>query len=279
MQVFTSINELSRLLDQLRGKGRRIGFVPTMGALHEGHLSLIDMAFRKTDLVVISIFVNPTQFNNPEDLANYPRMIEADLQALKDFSNLVVYHPAVNEVYPENDSFSPIDLGGMDEVMEGKFRPGHFKGVVHVVHNLFRMIQPTDAFFGLKDFQQVAIIRHMTSTFRLPIEIHACPTIRNADGLALSSRNMLLNEEQRNQALILFQVLTFVRKNKNNYTPQEIKGVAIECFHQGSLELEYLEIADAVSLQPLTNSWADESVCCIAAFCGEVRLIDNMLID
>lgn len=279
MQVCTSVKELSALLDQSRNKGQSIGFVPTMGALHEGHLSLINRASQQNDIVVVSIFVNPTQFNNPADLANYPRMIDADLQILKKFNELVVFHPAVDEVYPENDSFLPIDLGGMDEVMEGQFRPGHFKGVVHVVHNLFRMIQPTDAFFGLKDFQQVSIISHMTKTYGFPIQIHPCPTIRNNDGLALSSRNMRLSENQLKEALILFQTLDFVRKNKSSYSPEKLKKMAIHFFRNSTLQLEYLEIVDVETLKPLTAEWTKDAACCIAAYCGQVRLIDNILLN
>ncbi len=279
MQVLTSTKELSQRLEPARMNGKRIGFVPTMGALHEGHLSLIKFALEKTDQVVLSIFVNPTQFNNPSDLANYPRMLEADLQMLVNLPEVLVFHPSVNEVYPEDDSFLPIDLNGMDKVMEGQFRPGHFEGVVHVVNNLFRMVEPTDAFFGLKDFQQLAIIRHMTSILQLPTVIHACPTIRNHDGLALSSRNMLLSNEQQNEALILSQTLEFVRKNKDNFSPEELRALAVEHFQSGSLKLEYLEMVDASTLKPLTDFWTQASVCCIAAYCGQVRLIDNMILQ
>ncbi|MFY7667781.1 MAG: pantoate--beta-alanine ligase, partial [Crocinitomicaceae bacterium] len=196
--IVKTVVELQKVLAEARNNSKNIGFVPTMGALHAGHLRLIQRASEENDIVVVSIFVNPTQFNNKEDLLHYPRTIEKDMALLKEnCSNYLVFNPEVNEIYPSNDQFKSIDLGHFDEVLEAKFRPGHFKGVVHVVHNLFHLVKPEKAYFGQKDFQQLAHIRRMTKEELPQIEIVGCPTVREKDGLAMSSRNMRLNEEQR----------------------------------------------------------------------------------
>jgi pantoate--beta-alanine ligase len=203
-------------------------------------------------------------------------MLEDDVTLLNSVGDVYVFAPSIDEIYPENDSFVPLDLEGIDTVLEGQFRPGHFQGVVHVVRNLFQIVQPTKAFFGLKDFQQVAVIRLMVKKLNIPVDIVACPTLRSENGLALSSRNLRLSEEQRENALIIYRTLKMIDALKDKFSPTETRLKAIEFFQHGKLELEYLEIVDSSSLQTLTDHWVDGATCCIAAYCGDVRLIDNM---
>lgn len=276
MQVFHNTNSLIQALVAEKAAGKTIGFVPTMGALHEGHVALVRKAFEQADKVVVSIFVNPTQFNNPTDLDKYPRMLDEDVELLRTVGDVFIFAPTIGQIYPENDHFDPIDLEGIDTVLEGQFRPGHFQGVVHVVRNLFQIVQPDKAFFGLKDFQQVAIIRMMTKKLNLPVEIIACETERDPDGLALSSRNLRLSDSEKEEALIIFKTLEYLKSIKSLYTPAQAREKAIEFFHQSKLKLEYLEIVDGENLKPLDSEWKSNSTCCIAAFCGAVRLIDNM---
>ena len=276
MNVFYTRESLIQALDRDRSEGKSIGFVPTMGALHEGHLALVQRAIKHSDRVVVSIFVNPTQFNNSSDLDKYPRMLEKDVELLNEVGNVLVFAPTIDEIYPENDQFEPLDLEGIDTVLEGKFRPGHFQGVVHVVRNLFQIVQPDKAFFGLKDFQQVAVIKLMVKKLNIPVEIVACPTLRSENGLALSSRNLRLTDKQKENALIIYRTLSYLKELKSQFTPKEARQKAIEYFQNGQLDLEYLEIVDSSNLQPLNDAWVNESTCCIAAFCGDVRLIDNM---
>jgi len=275
MQIFQDKQSLNKALQEIKAAGKSIGFVPTMGALHDGHISLVRSALQITDQVVVSIFVNPTQFNTASDLDKYPRTLQADIALLQKEGDIFIFAPAVSEIYPEEDFFAPFDLEGIDLVMEGKFRPGHFQGVVHVVRNLFQIVQPQKAFFGLKDFQQVAVIRLMTKKLALPIEIVACATERAPNGLALSSRNLRLSETQKEDALILFQTLALLKKLKREFTPAVSREKAIEFFKKGKLELEYLEIVSSETLEALDQTWSENSTCCIAAFCGKVRLIDT----
>ena len=277
IQLIHKKEELKAILSEIKSAGKSIGFVPTMGALHEGHKALIVRASRENDMVVVSIFVNPTQFNNKEDLALYPRTLDADLELLKTVENGIVFVPDAATIYPEKTSFKPFDLGILDKVMEGKHRPGHFDGVVHVVHNLFEIVEPTKAYFGQKDFQQLAVIRKMNAHYGFPIEIIACETLREESGLAMSSRNMRLSEQEKKDALILFETLQFVKENRSNYPPNELIVKALEFFNSGNLILEYLDIIEVESLEN-TMSWDNSSVCCIAAYCGTVRLIDNLLL-
>jgi pantoate--beta-alanine ligase len=221
--------------------------------------------------------VNPTQFNNQEDLALYPRTLDADLDLLKTIKNGIVFVPSVADIYPENTSFKPFDLGNLDKVMEGKHRPGHFDGVVHVVHNLFEIVQPTKAYFGQKDFQQLAVIRKMNAHYGFPIEIIACETLRENTGLAMSSRNMRLSELEKKESLIIWQTLQFVKDNKVNFLPNELLVKATDYFKSGNLTLEYLDIVEVDSLEE-AQDWESQTVCCIAAYCGKVRLIDNLLL-
>ena len=276
MSVFYTRQTLTIALDKAKAENQSIGFVPTMGALHEGHLALVKRAMSEVDVVVVSIFVNPTQFNNKEDLEKYPRMLSTDVAFLENTGNILIFAPDYNEIYPPNDSFDKIDLNGTDEVLEGKYRPGHFQGVMHVVRNLFQIVQPNKAYFGLKDFQQVAIIKKMVEILNLPIEIVACPTLREKSGLAMSSRNLRLTANQKTDALIIYQTLTLLKELKHKCNPEEAKKLAIAYFNNGDLTLEYLELVDGKTLQNLGDSWAQESTCCIAAFCGSVRLIDTI---
>ena len=275
MQIFQDKQSLLQALQEIKAEEKSIGFVPTMGALHDGHIALVRSALRVTDKVVVSIFVNPTQFNTASDLDKYPRTLEADIALLKKEGDIFVFAPAVSDIYPEEDLFAPFELEGIDLVMEGKFRPGHFQGVVHVVRNLFLIVQPQKAFFGLKDFQQVAVIRLMTKKLSLPIEIIACAIERAPNGLALSSRNLRLTESQKEDALILFQTLEFLKKLTRDFSPAVSREKAIEFFKKGKLELEYLELVSGETLEALDQNWSADSTCCIAAFCGEVRLIDT----
>ena len=277
LQLFHEKSTLIAALKSLRIAQKTVGFVPTMGALHRGHKALIDRAAKENDVVVISIFVNPTQFNNQEDLAMYPRTLEADIELLNDVKNGFVYAPKVIDIYPENSDFVPMNLENLDSVMEGEHRPGHFNGVVHVVHNLFEIVMPDKAYFGQKDFQQLAVIRALTKHYNFPIEIIGCDTLRETSGLAMSSRNMRLSVQEKQDALIIWETLQFIKANKANFNPEELTQQAISYFKNGKLILEYLEIVDQTSLQLATN-WEHPTVCCIAAFCGKVRLIDNLLL-
>lgn len=276
MNVFTTRKSLNEALASLKEAKKSVGFVPTMGALHEGHLALVKRALGESDIVVVSIFVNPTQFNNMQDLDKYPRMLQADVELLNSIGEVIVFAPTVEEVYPENDAYIPLDLEGIDNVMEGEFRPGHFQGVVHVVRNLFQIVQPDQAYFGLKDFQQVAVIRLLTKKYNFPIQIIACPTLRETNGLAMSSRNLRLTEKEREDALIIIQTLKYIQSLKATKTPKEAKELAMEYFSNGKLRLEYLEIVNGANLKSLDNEWNEYSVVCLAAFCGAVRLIDNL---
>jgi pantoate--beta-alanine ligase len=205
-------------------------------------------------------------------------MLDKDVELLKTVGEVLVFAPSFRDVYPENDVFTPLDLGGLDEVLEGKFRPGHFQGVVHVVRNLFEIVRPDRAFFGLKDFQQLAIIKKMVDILKFPIEIVPCPTTREESGLALSSRNLRLNDIERENALIIYKTLQLVASLRKDHSPAETLTKAIDFFNTGELTLEYIEIVDSESLKVLSENWGEHPTCCIAAFCGEVRLIDNIQI-
>jgi pantoate--beta-alanine ligase len=270
-----STSVLHQILADFKSRGLSIGFVPTMGALHIGHRNLVEKSVSENDQTFVSIFVNPAQFNNADDLNNYPRTLEKDLIFLADIPNLQVFAPTIQSIYPENESFSAMDLGALGQVLEGQFRPGHFDGVVHVVHNLFQLVQPDRAYFGKKDFQQLAIIRKLQAHYKFPIDIVGCETVREPSGLALSSRNLRLSESQKSDALIIYETLRFCKTQKNKLAPQELKQLATDFFLQGNLTLEYLEIVNVDDLL-VAADWSKPTVCSIAAFCGEVRLIDNM---
>lgn len=277
MKLIQTVKELRSELDGLRKAGKTIGLVPTMGALHAGHASLVRRAVAENDVVVVSDFVNPTQFNDKNDLLKYPRTLEADCALLEACGVAFVFAPSVEEMYPEPDtrqfSYAPLDT-----VMEGKYRPGHFNGVCQVVSKLFLIVEPTRAYFGEKDFQQLAIIREMVRRYPFPIEIVGCPIVREADGLALSSRNTRLSAEQRMQAVQISQTLfASVGYSKTHSVGETRAYVESRIARAEGLRLEYFEIVDGNTLQ-IVNEW-DEStyiVGCITVFCGDVRLIDNI---
>jgi pantoate--beta-alanine ligase len=275
--IYTLAN-LKIELDALQEKNKKIGLVPTMGALHNGHASLVSKAKTENDVVLTTIFVNPTQFNNPEDLIKYPRKEEEDKKLLEEIGCDILFMPNTEEIY-QNYEFPGIDLGKLDTIMEGKQRPGHFIGVCQIVYRLFQITQPTNAYFGLKDFQQVAVIKYMTNYFKLPINIVACDTVREANGLAMSSRNLRLNDNQKEDALILFKTLKYIQNNYKNFTPTELKIEAINYFNQGNLSLEYLEIINPETLEQLNETWVPETIACVVAVAGDIRLIDNIKIN
>ena len=279
MKVFTTIVEIQEYLSDEIKLGHSIGFVPTMGALHEGHLSLIREAKAENDIVVCSIFVNPIQFNNTDDLKNYPRNTEKDKEMLVAEKCDVLFLPSVEEMYPE-PSTDQFDFGNLDKVMEGLHRPGHFNGVAIVVKRLFEIIKPARAYFGMKDYQQMVIIHHMVKKLKLPVEIIPCPIIRDENGLALSSRNQLLSESEKFQASILYDTLKAVKIRSGYDTVGEIKReIELEFKKNKYVSLEYLEIVDMYTLKPL-KIWPESKnvIACIAAHVGKVRLIDNYII-
>lgn len=272
-----TVDELKETVKALKNQGKSIGLVPTMGALHEGHLSLVKRSKQDNDITVVSVFVNPTQFNNKEDLKTYPRTEEADKNLLEQAGTDIVFIPSVEEVYPEPDT-RVFELGVVADVMEGAMRPGHFNGVAQIVSKLFDMVNPDKAYFGEKDFQQIAVIKSMVKSEGFNLEIISCPIIREADGLAKSSRNVRLTPEMRkiapNIAKILSESINFAKSHNVDETQQYVID-SINAF-QG-MEVEYYQIVDANSLQPI-NNWNDAKyiVGCITVYCGNVRLIDNI---
>ena len=272
-----TITELQNKLSELKKAGT-IGFVPTMGALHSGHISLVNQAVAENQIVVVSIFVNPTQFNDKNDLARYPRTLESDLKLLEKTGCQIVFAPTAQEVYPEPDT-RKFNFGPLETVMEGKHRPGHFNGVAQVVSKLFDFVKPDKAYFGLKDFQQLAIIKEMVKQMKIDIEIVACPIIREESGLAMSSRNELLTTEERKNAAVISETLFKAKELANLKSVNELETWVIETINKNSfLTVEYFEIVDELQLQPV-KSWNDKctKVGCIAVFCGKVRLIDNVV--
>ncbi|MDE6391892.1 MAG: pantoate--beta-alanine ligase [Muribaculaceae bacterium] len=281
MLIIRSVAELETFVANERQKGHSIGFVPTMGALHEGHLSLVERAVRENDVTVASVFVNPTQFNNPDDLATYPRNEESDFRLLAGEGVSVAFAPTVEEMYPggvEGRARHEFSLGMAAVVMEGKYRPGHFQGVAEIVSRLFRIVRPTRAYFGEKDFQQIAVIRNMVETEGLDVKIVPCPIKRADDGLALSSRNALLTAEQRRYAPEIHRALADSLEYARTHSIRATHDSVVERIDAvPHLQVEYFEIVDGRTLLPL-EEW-DESpwvVGCITVYCGKTRLIDNI---
>lgn len=272
----SSINELKAHLQALKDKGYTIGFVPTMGALHEGHLSLITQAKKKCDKVIVSIFVNPTQFNNSNDLEKYPRQEEKDLLLLEENECDLVFLPSVEEMYPEDYIAPKVDLDHIENTMEGKHRPGHFDGVVNIVSRFFKIIEPEKAFFGRKDFQQVAVVKEMVKQLKLTVQIEEVDTMRTPSGLAMSSRNINLSEQEREEAVVISQVLKKGKSWAKTYAPAVTLNKMKDYFNESNLALEYLQIVHPENLNDLNQYWVSGATACIAAYCGEVRLIDNM---
>ena len=277
MKIVHSRDALSSLVTEARQAGKIIGFVPTMGALHAGHISLVEKAAEMTNYVVVSIFVNPTQFNDPKDLQNYPRIPEKDISLLSAHKVDCVFMPDTAVVYPEPDT-RVFQFEGLDETMEGKHRPGHFNGVAQVVSRLFELVRPDLAFFGEKDFQQLAIIRKMVGLLKLPVKIVPCPIIREENGLAMSSRNMLLSPEEREHASVISRTLRESKEMSGKMSIDDLKKWAIDKMQSDPLlQVEYFEIADASQLKPVL-SWSEptEKYAFTAVRIGKVRLIDNM---
>lgn len=275
MEIIRTVDQLRERVDAQRAAGCEVGLVPTMGALHEGHVSLVERARRENDFVVVSVFVNPTQFNNATDLATYPRTEEADCEKLAAAGVDVAFIPTVEEMYPMPDE-RVFDLGEVADVMEGPMRPGHFNGVAQVVSKLFMFARPTRAYFGEKDFQQIAVIRRMVEIEGFDIEIVDCPIKRADDGLALSSRNVRLTPEQRAVAPMIHKILAESVAMAPGKSVAEVKQRVIDAINAVDyMEVEYYEIVHPLTMQPV-DSWNDNPVGCITVYCGDVRLIDNI---
>lgn len=282
MQIFNTVSEIKSVIREAKQNNKTVGFVPTMGALHEGHFSLAQRAKSENDIVVCSIFVNPTQFNNKEDLVNYPKTIDKDTSALKAIGCDYVFIPEVKEMYP-SEALLSFSFGSLEAVLEGAHRPGHFNGVGIVVSKLFNIVQPHRAYFGQKDLQQFAIINRLVIDLSFQIELVCCPTVREDDGLAKSSRNMRLTKEERNIAPLVHKTLqatkTALRNTKDVETALE-EG-AKEISANSNFEVEYLQIIDRFTMQPLSGQYDSEipTAICIAAHLGSVRLIDNIVLE
>ena len=277
MKVLKSKKTLIDYVERQREMGKKIGFAPTMGALHQGHLSLYKAAKKENDEVISSIFVNPTQFNNPDDFQKYPKTLEKDLELLEKAGVDAVYVPNVEEMYPDGLNSKKYDFDGLENEMEGKYRPGHFDGVGTIVEELFRQVQPHNAYFGEKDYQQLAIIKKMVEKIKLPVKIHGVPTLREEDGLAMSSRNVRLTETQRKEATIIYETLTKVKEWFKVLSVEEIKLRVLEIFRNSNFELEYFVIADEKTLKETDFFYKDKNYrAFIVAYAGDVRLIDNM---
>lgn len=279
MEVINSVKKLQERVGALKAQGQKVGLVPTMGALHAGHKSLIDRSCRENDVTVVSVFVNPTQFNNPNDLATYPRTEEADCRLLEEAGVTLAFIPTVEEMYPEPDTRT-FDLGPVAEVMEGPMRPGHFNGVAQIVSKLFDIVKPHKAYFGEKDFQQIAVIRRMVELLGMDVEIVACPIVREADGLALSSRNVRLTPAGRAVAPAIHKILQESVEWKPELSPAEVTDRVIALINStDGLEVEYYLIVDSLTMQPI-DRWPAEgepqAVGCVTVYCGDVRLIDNI---
>lgn len=279
MEIVRTIGRLKEIVSEARLNDKSVGLVPTMGALHAGHISLVERARSENGLVVVSVFVNPTQFNNAEDLATYPRTEEADCSKLEAAGVDVAFIPTVEEMYPEPDT-RKFDLGPVAEVMEGAMRPGHFNGVAQIVSKLFAAVEPDRAYFGEKDFQQIAVIRRMVELEGFNLKIVDCPICREADGLAMSSRNTRLSEDQRRVAPVIYKALQDSREWAKTHTVAQTKQFVVDEINSSPyMEVEYYEIVDSLSMQPISD-WADATggrpVGCVTAYCGKVRLIDNI---
>ncbi len=271
--------ELQNKLNDLRNLGT-VGLVPTMGALHAGHISLVEQAVKENKSVVVTIFVNPAQFNDPKDLERYPRTLSNDLKLLEKTGCKLVFAPSVKEIYPEDDN-RKFNFGMLETIMEGKYRPGHFNGVAQVVSRLFEMINPDKAYFGLKDFQQLAVIKSLVQQLRLPVEIVPCRIIREKSGLAMSSRNEMLSAEERKNAALISETLFKAKELSEQKSVQELaEWIWLTINKNQYLTVEYVEIVDDENLQHVEN-WNEKNtkVVCVAVYCGKVRLIDNIVLN
>lgn len=280
MKVLRNKKTLVDYIERHKEMGKKIGFAPTMGALHLGHISLYETAKKENDEIISSIFVNPTQFNNPDDFEKYPQTLENDLKLLEKAGVDAVYVPKAIDIYPEGLKSKHYDFDGLDNEMEGKYRPGHFHGVGTVVEELLRQVQPHNAYFGEKDYQQLAIIKKMVEKTKLPVKILGVPTLRENSGLAMSSRNLRLTEKQRKEATIIYETLLKVKEWFKVLSVKEIKERVEKIFQDSNFELEYFIIADEKTLKETDFFYKDKSYrAFIVAYAGDVRLIDNMHLD
>lgn len=279
MKIFNNREAIHKYLDELKSTGKSIGLVPTMGALHLGHLSLIEAARKQSDIVVCSIFVNPTQFNDKRDLDNYPRPLEDDLQMLKEAKCDVLFLPEVDEMYDSSELWS-IELDNLDKILEGKIRPGHYQGVTQIVKKLFDTLSPDYAFFGQKDYQQVMVISYMIRKLEIKIDLIICPIIREKDGLAMSSRNIYLSAEQRQDALALYKSLSLAKELFKSEPIHQIEK-KVRDFLESSpgIEMEYFEIYNADTFEPFRKGSSAMPIALVAAKAGSIRIIDNMYLS
>ena len=278
MEIFRTRAEVHMYLEQLKLQGNTIGFVPTMGALHQGHLSLIDAAKEKADVIVCSIFVNPTQFNDKKDLENYPRPIEDDVEKLEEANCDVLFLPEVDEMYNSNDRWH-IELNNLDNILEGEIRPGHYQGVTQIVKKLFDIVQPDYAFFGQKDFQQFVVISYMVKKLGVDVELIMCPIIRENDGLAMSSRNVYLSNDDRQNALSLFRSLTKAKEDIGKFSISQVKSNAIEFLSKAAgIKIEYFELYNKNTFEPASSEQTENIIALVAARVGNIRIIDNMIL-
>ncbi|MBK9255781.1 MAG: pantoate--beta-alanine ligase [Saprospiraceae bacterium] len=278
--VANTLSQLNKMLEQFKSRKRSIGFVPTMGALHEGHLRLVRKCKKENDICIVSIFVNPTQFNDPKDLEKYPRDLNADIAKLISAGADLLFAPEANEIYPNGtENGQKINLGGLDKQMEGLFRPGHFEGVAQVVKRLLDIVQPHKLYMGLKDFQQAAIIGHVIRTLKINTELILCSTVREKNGLAMSSRNERLNPELREKAGLIYQTLKNIKRYKARKNPNELLEYGLQKLNVDPFKVEYLVIADGHTLNPIDYFISsDYPVCLVAVQVGDVRLIDNIIL-
>ena len=277
--IYTQQKELHSVMETLKNQGKTIGLAPTMGALHEGHLSLIKKAKEENDIAVVSIFVNPTQFNNPTDLERYPRTLTADAEKISEYSEeVIIFAPSVSDIYGEEVLAQPFDFAGLDKVMEGSSRPRHFDGVGTIVKKLFEIVMPDRAYFGEKDYQQLLIIKQMVRQTGLPVTIVPCPIVRNSEGLALSSRNTLLSDAMRQRASFIYRTLLTAKERFATHTPAEVETWVVDTFAKESdFTLEYFTITDAHNLQHITTKEAGKEYrAFIVVYAEGVRLIDNI---
>ena len=279
MKIAKTKTELHNYLSPLKTGNVKLGLVPTMGALHNGHISLVNQSKSKCDFTVVSIFINPTQFNNVNDLLKYPKPIEQDIKMLEEAGCDLLFHPDADEIYSTNEVWN-YEVGELDSLLEGEFRPGHYQGVTQIVFKLFDLIKPQFAFFGQKDYQQFLVIQKMNLDLGLDIEIEACPIIREADGLAMSSRNSRLNADERKTALVIYQSLIFLKNNFDKFPLNLLIAKAKELYDgEDVLKLEYLKICNTQTLKEVRETNKDVCIALIACFVGETRLIDNMILS